>query len=104
MRKHPSAPAYANRKKTKPIPISVVEYDEIHRLWESGMNKKMISDVMKRTTGTICYCIIHLTREDVVAREDKRQNPSVYVVERSEKDLSSLPATELFEHSKDYII
>jgi len=104
MRKHPSAPAYANRKKTKPIPISVAEYDEIHRLWESGMTKKMISDVTGRSTGTICYSIIHLTREEVVAREEKRLNPDkVYVIERKKKDLSSLPATELFNHSRDYI-
>ena len=109
MTKHPNAPAEDRAKRQKQIPVTLEEYDKIHELWEKGMKKCDISILMDRTSGAIVHCLTRLTRETVERREARRakRTASTYkyaYVELEEKDLSSLPDTELFEHSKDYIL
>lgn len=108
MKKHPNAPPEKMERRKKNSPISLAEYDEIHRLWNSGTPQVDISRILKRSTGTVTNVIMHLTREVVEAREARRKREpcesKIKLREREVMDLSSLPDTALFEHTKEYIL
>ena len=109
MTKHPNAPAVDKTKRAKQSPITLEEYDKIHELWESGMRKCEIAIELDRTSGAIVHAITRLTREVVERRENnrlrvKKTRYKYDHVPIEEKDLSSLPDDQLFEHSKEYLL
>jgi hypothetical protein len=107
MKKHPNAPPGRKTDRKDQVKVSLQEYEEINKLWEGGMKQKDIAALKDRSTGTICYIINRTQRARLVKRMNKKDivyiNKTEYH-ELEEMDLSKLPDTVLFQHSKEYYI
>lgn len=107
MKKHPNAPAETKTKRKRFRKLTAEEQQKIVDMWNGPYSQKEIAVALDRSTGCITSVIKRITAGgEIKDRTPKREEKigKVQYHELETQDLSSLPDTVLFKHSKEFFI
>lgn len=77
------------------------DYDSVNEFMKSGIEQKEMAKKIGRSPSAVCFLVKEISEGRGYV---KKAGGRIELKEREEMDLSQLPDTGMFKHSKEYFL